>query len=291
MKKNFLYILYILVVVSITIYFSLKIIYTHKEKYVLIKLENCPPGIWCPTFHYRIPFGQCLPKGENVFRIVSLGDSFTFGHGVEFNETYSYFLEEKLNSDAKTFRFEVLNFGVPGASMWDKVNIFKVNASHCEPDLVILQYWLDDMWNSTRILEILLNLTDKQPSQMREKLFNAYEIHKLELEKQPFTKVWKENVETPLKELVNSLKKRNIPLLLLVIPPIPSQELSEHSTLLKNLSIEQNFSFLDLTEAFSKYKKSQLVIEGAVHPTPFGHKIIAEAIYSKIIEDNLIPLK
>ena len=47
----------------------------------------------------------------SIYRILGLGDSFTFGHGVEAEESFIEILENKLNKEEKT---DILNAGIPG---------------------------------------------------------------------------------------------------------------------------------------------------------------------------------
>ncbi len=56
-------------------------------------------------------------KPAGTFRIFLLGDSFTFGLGVENDETYAAVLEAGLNEDARNGpRYEVINGGVRGTT-------------------------------------------------------------------------------------------------------------------------------------------------------------------------------
>jgi hypothetical protein len=69
-------------------------------------------------------------------RILALGDSFTFGWGVELEETWIRLLEGALVRDG--FDVEVLNMGEPGASPWRYADFAERAVPVLKPDLVIV---------------------------------------------------------------------------------------------------------------------------------------------------------
>jgi hypothetical protein len=79
-----------------------------------------------------------------VFRILALGDSFTFGYFVDNYETYPARLEERLNQLLPT-RFQVLNAGVPGYTIADELSYLKDKGFALEPDLVIIGFYTNDI--------------------------------------------------------------------------------------------------------------------------------------------------
>lgn len=83
-----------------------------------------------------------IDKKPGVRRIATIGDSFTFGMGVNLEETYPKKLERLLNDES--FRFEVINFGVVGYDMWQHYEILNRRALAYQPDLVILGLWMGD---------------------------------------------------------------------------------------------------------------------------------------------------
>jgi hypothetical protein len=88
-----------------------------------------------------------LQKKAGVYRIVVLGDSFTFGMGVNLEDTYPKRLEKILQ--AKDPNIEVINFGVIGHDMWQYYETLKRRALSYHPDLVILALFPgDDFYES-----------------------------------------------------------------------------------------------------------------------------------------------
>ena len=80
-----------------------------------------------------------VDKPQDVFRIISLGDSKTFGWGLSESETYSGLLESLLQNHFKdSLRVEVINAGV---NAWSYPQIYvylKDVAIKYDPDMVIL---------------------------------------------------------------------------------------------------------------------------------------------------------
>jgi len=84
-----------------------------------------------------------LPKPEGSFRILVLGDSFTFGMGVEAQATYPKQLELLLHRDE--IRAEVINCGVIGHDLWQHRVTLDTKALKLQPDLVVLGLYYNDL--------------------------------------------------------------------------------------------------------------------------------------------------
>jgi hypothetical protein len=85
-------------------------------------------------------------KPPDTFRILALGDSFTFGDGVMPEETWVKSLEHRLNQplgDAG-IHFEVLNAGVPGYNTYQEFIHLQEVGLQFDPDLVVVEFTLND---------------------------------------------------------------------------------------------------------------------------------------------------
>ena len=92
--------------------------------------------------------GGPLPgaKPPGVYRIVALGDSFTFGYGVRERQAYPARLARRLN--ARTGgrpRVEVVNLGVPGAGPLDYLWHLEHTGLALHPDLVVVGLFANDV--------------------------------------------------------------------------------------------------------------------------------------------------
>ena len=82
-----------------------------------------------------------IEKTNKTFRIVVLGDSYTFGWRLELNETFTKILEKRLNIDnTKSLKYEVLNFGNPGYNTILEANLLEEKVFDYNPDLIIVAY-------------------------------------------------------------------------------------------------------------------------------------------------------
>ncbi|NQZ95342.1 MAG: hypothetical protein HRU01_02425 [Myxococcales bacterium] len=87
-----------------------------------------------------------VERGDAV-RIVALGDSVTFGRGVPRGQTWPKLLETSLNASASgPQRFEVLNMGVSGYNTRQEVRWYEKFGRAYAPDLIVLQYTLNDVF-------------------------------------------------------------------------------------------------------------------------------------------------
>ena len=79
-----------------------------------------------------------VAKPEGSYRIVTIGDSVTYGTGVDLDQTIAKHLERELSERLPGVAFEVLNCGVPGTNTGQQVALFRHKGVKFEPDLVLL---------------------------------------------------------------------------------------------------------------------------------------------------------
>lgn len=91
-------------------------------------------------FGFRSP-NHAIPKPRDVFRIVVLGDSYTYGIGVDDDQVYSRILEKHLSEGPipePWRRVEVINLGIPNRAVGDYLLYFEHLGLLYEPDLTIV---------------------------------------------------------------------------------------------------------------------------------------------------------
>ncbi len=125
---------------------------THRDFYARINGRTIRLNINSLGFRGPEVSSHKLPGGS---RILFLGDSITFGPGLEYHETIPARLGRFLGP-----RVEVINAGVPGMSIKDEVDLLAERVKMVAPDLVLLGFYMNDISRSIVIEEEYGDLGD-----------------------------------------------------------------------------------------------------------------------------------
>ncbi|MBX3394738.1 MAG: SGNH/GDSL hydrolase family protein [Phycisphaerae bacterium] len=114
-----------------------------------------------------------MSRHSGVIRIACLGDSFTFGEGVDDAAVYPRRLESLLNAvnggaptrpaDSAPARYEVLNCGVQGHGTIDEFLYYRMYISKFRPDVVVLGFFLNDAMDGAETIRQNDEWTTDQP--------------------------------------------------------------------------------------------------------------------------------
>lgn len=85
------------------------------------------------------------PKPRGRFRIVAIGDSVTFGWGVNDTETFCSQLEQLLARRFPGRDVDVVNLGVGGYDTHQEVALLRRTVSRLQPDLVLVGFYSNDV--------------------------------------------------------------------------------------------------------------------------------------------------
>lgn len=85
-------------------------------------------------------------KPREVYRILVLGDSFTEGYTVEFEDVFTEVLARRLNGAAGGKRLQVINAGTGGYSTDQELLFLRSEGHKYGADLVILMFVHNDVW-------------------------------------------------------------------------------------------------------------------------------------------------
>ncbi len=93
---------------------------------------------------FRGPREYAKEKPAGVLRVLALGDSFTFGFGVENDETFPVVLEKKHEN------LEVINLGVAAYGVDQMLLAFREIGRHYDPDYTFVNIFPEDFWRALR---------------------------------------------------------------------------------------------------------------------------------------------
>ena len=98
---------------------------------------------------FRDQKNHTKPKAPDTARILLLGDSFTFGDGVQYEEIWPVLFEKKLSE--KGFEIEVIKAGVPAYDTTKEVLLLERLFPLYEPDIVVLVFLPNDLFTNTPV--------------------------------------------------------------------------------------------------------------------------------------------
>ena len=91
-----------------------------------------------------------LPTVDGKTQIAIIGDSFTFGDEVRYEETWGYHLDQLLGE-----KFQVLNYGVPGYGLGQTLLRYEKDVARSNPNVVILGFIDDDLFRTMTVYPFL----------------------------------------------------------------------------------------------------------------------------------------
>lgn len=267
--------------------------------------------------HRRSDYPHQAAKPAGVFRIVTIGDSFTYPTFMQFDDAFPKRLERILNlahPDEK--RAEVLNLGRMGLSTSREVREV-AEALHFQPDLVLLEITLNDAELRNFHLEQKLhpdkyNFGDYKVTPQNHPILShfrglsfLYERLSRIGSKNSVADYYVNSFKDPknheifrqsLTEIKALADKSGVPIAAVVFPMFYTDidddyPFAEIHTIIRDDLTARNISFLDLREAFRGIPHTRLnvMVGKDTHPNEIAHRIAAENIYEWMQHTSLIP--
>lgn len=235
-----------------------------------------------------------VDKPVGTYRIITLGDSFTYGVLVDIENIWPKLLEKRLNAlnCSGISNFEVTNLGVGGYDTQYAVQRFKLRGQKYNPDLILWFLKDDDfIW----INEIMLKNSKNIEKQMKEngeydkatKEGNLEPVWTKMLEEmgEKYKEIGDEKIIKMQKESLSQLRmyyKGN-----LVIFTLPTTA-TKWTDLMKSFAnLNSNTFYFNKIRNIYELKATFLPKDG--HPNEKGHKIIADDLFEYLITKRLIP--
>lgn len=216
-------------------------------------------------------------KAEDVFRIIVVGDSLTFGWYQRLEETYPKVLESLLNAAPDSGRkFEVYNMGVGGYNAAQELELLKTKALPLDPDMVIVGYCANDS-----AIGVDAGLW-RHFTRSRSRLYDFVKL-KLMQAREVYTR---ENIlERSYAEMAAISRAEGIPVIIGIFPSAsdPGRDDLAMARLCETLGLP-SVNFFD---AFQAAGMQKALLQDGLHPSPLGHRLAAEELHRHLAEHVL----
>lgn len=225
---------------------------------------------------------------DTIFRIATLGDSFTYGMFVNTADNFPEQLEDQLNQSkpcSKISKYEVINLGVPGYDTEYSVRRYKDRGQKYNPDLVIWFVKRDDFDQITELIASDAQQITDQLSQKGElERYHArgfynpgFEIAAHELEQKYGRKMILNHQTEALKSLNLYFQNK---LVLLTFEDLNSEY--------KNILVDfvQTRSDTYLFDGLLKLFEDEIFPD--THPNKKGYSRIADYLFDNLKTNNLL---
>lgn len=238
------------------------------------------------------------PKPAGVRRIIALGDSVTFGAGVDLDQTYPKVLEQALNRGAGRQAFEVVNLSHSGWNTSDEWDALRRAHAAWQPDLVVLGFVLNDAetpeggfrlggflphnWEAdlgwSYAFSFFRFSTNRALQALRLRPTYLEHVHRIF---QPGQPGW-ETCQRDLREMVSSTREQCVPFLVVIFPILTSfgdyPFRAVHGQI-ESCARDAGAEVLDLLTIYGQHSPKELQVSFADgHPNALGHALAAQAI-------------
>ncbi len=228
-----------------------------------------------------------IEKPADTYRIVVLGDSYTFGIYVDQSKNYPAQLESNLNSQScgNIKNFEVINLGVPGYDLEYSLERFKSKGLKYSPDLVIWFIKDDDITQINELIKI-------RAEQIRKEFEKNGEIKNYEKNQTfyPYMMIVEEQLkeELGIENLIMQGRSKIDQLRSLyggklVLLSFANKLLMEHDFFAPYQQQGSTYFFEDFTQLRKTYYNFP-----DRHPNEIGYKYIADQVFAFIKSNDII---
>jgi len=231
-------------------------------------------------------------KNNGTFRIVMLGDSYTFGYGLRLNDTWSYRLEDLLNLQFNK-SVEIINLGIAGFSTKHEYEMYMRYGKNYSPDLVILNYFPNDP-------EICYVKNTRMDffSFLASKIFNINPIlenhgsmeqylYKLHTSFNPCWEEVEKYVDLIYSESVTN--NQSFMIVFLGLGYLNNSITKTISSKIESLADEEDISFLSVVDVLSLYPDRIMSDNLKIpHYSAFANDLIAEKMFDTIVAEGFL---
>lgn len=230
-----------------------------------------------------------IEKKKNVYRIVTLGDSFTFGTNVNTEENYPSQLQKVLDSDCRSkIKYEVLNLGDEGYDIQYSAERMKIRGLKYNPDLVVwflinadFDRFAEKIPQKEKELSSVMHKTGEYESMLKQgKFYPAWYKAKLAIVEELGGEDKVLEIQKKYIEEVSSFYKNN-----LVLFSLSGDLPQKYKNILKSIVKEYPHMYMH-DDGPDIYKRNSYFPDS--HPNKRGYGLIAVNIFNYLKKEKLI---
>lgn len=269
-----------------------------------------------PDFRDPTVNASRLAKRPGTFRILAVGDSVTWGSGIHPEDAYPERIGRRLRQFEGDREVEVINWSRSGWNTARQWRSLEGSLDWLAPDLLILGYSLNDPEPDRIVLDRRLSIERRRPRSGPGMLLYEWSrvfglvYDRLENSRQRkasdeyYAGLYDEDAAArrrqleALEEWRGAMRRRGIPMALVIFPMFDSQLGSSYSyahlhARMANLADDLEVPVLDLLPAYEGVDARRLAVEPFTdsHPNELAHRMAADAILEWLLEQRLLPVE
>ena len=238
------------------------------------------------------------PPTASLPRVLTLGDSFAFGHGVADHETFSALVQERSRG-----RLAVVNAAVPGYGVFQELSLLKRIVDDVVPRFVVVTVVEGDILRqpfatATQKVSFLRQSRWRQRLRRTSRLATvvARSLQRVSLastgravvnarvspgtdaapDSTVFQACWRDDRSRLV--MMRDLAASKGAALILVAWPQRTNDTAFFLTEMRRLAADARIPLVDLSEPLSRHSDDALRIAGDGHPTALAHAVVAEEV-------------
>ena len=259
-------------------------------------------------------------KAEDVSRILAVGDSTTFGYGVELEQSYPSVLDRDIQDYNFKKKYEVINMGHSGFNLFDYFQLISTIGLSLDPDIILIGIMGNDytnkslklsiktgiglragsFWDRYEVSPIIIKLLRKSALYLT--LGNAiksFHFSRNQAQQKTITENTNlvDELEKILLKFASMSSQHNVKTAFIYLPTkteIDSGNAAypEFIKLLQKISKNNDdvytFNILNDIEKKKGEKSNLFTDQDYVHPNPEGHDVFAKKIFDKLISQSIL---
>jgi len=243
-----------------------------------------------------------LEKPAGEFRVLAIGDSFTYGSGVLMEDAWPHVLERRLGESGR--KVQVINCGfAAGYSPASYETWLESDGLLLEPDLVVIGFCLNDMGanngNDVPMLSYKTVSTAGYSLALIDHFMTAWENREAKNHPPDFAAIVKERpkawiaTQAGLRNMKRILDEKQIPLVIAVIPMVSQLDRDPYPyevlhVMINDFCRSNELLCVDTKSAFIGKNEVDLWVHPTdQHPNPEGQQMIGDGVFEFLEQQGL----